>query len=830
MAGHKMSNELRIAFSKGKTSAMNLMDTFLKVEHVIYGILTTDNVIKEIISKKLVNYDTLIEELVEHNKIISDNDETQKKEEFLKFEESLSQLFRLAGSKNTDEYITVDNFFLLAMDLDIKVIQIINSYGITKNFMQRKLKQLTPKATTFPLDENYEKNNVPNNGTNTTNGGKTKSKTPILDNFSRDLTSLAVSGKLDAVIGRECEIDRVAQILTRRKKNNPVLIGEPGVGKTAIVEGLALKIVNKECPRPLLGKRLVMLDLTLIVAGTKYRGQFEERIKSMLDEVRDNRDVILFIDEIHTMVGAGNASGSLDISNILKPALASGEIQCIGATTLNEYRENIETDGALERRFQKVLVEAPSKDETKLILDNAKGKYEAFHKVTYTEDAITEIIRLSDRYITNREFPDKAFDVMDEAGSRTQMNLKAPEAIKTLQGQINEIKVEKGKVVKTQNFEKAADLRDKEKKLLAQLEKLNDAWDKSLNFDRKIVDADIIAEVVASMTGIPVSRVSENEITKILQIENDLSCSVIGQKEAIKKVASAIKRNRTGISRKTKPIGSFIFVGPSGVGKTELARALALKVFGTSDALIKLDMSEYEEKFNVSRLIGAPPGYVGYEKGGQLTEKVKVKPYSVVLLDEIEKAHPDIFNILLQVLDDGVLTDGLGRKVDFKNTIIIMTSNLGVKELKNFGNGIGFNNKTDDNKNASTVIGKAVNKEFKVEFLNRIDDIITFNYLEEDELIKIIDIQISDLKTRLLESNYNLTIDSEVSKYIVKLGYNKMYGARDIQRTIQKYLEDPISEELLIARLPKSANIDVKYNEETDNLIIKLENLPNTQA
>jgi len=817
MQSEKMSNELRIAFQKAYKTAITLRDSQLKIEHVLYGILTTENVIKEVVSKKLVDYEGLITEIEEHNKSISDVDDSQKDEQVLKFEESLTQLIRKCSLKKNNDNITVDIFFLTALDLDNKIIQIIIDYGITKTFMQRKLKQLTPKASTFPLDDNYEKK-----PSSSQNPNKMKSKTPVLDNFSRDLTTLALEGKLDPVIGRSSEIDRVAQILARRKKNNPVLIGDPGVGKTAIVEGLALKIANNDCPRPLQGKRLVMLDITSMVAGTKYRGQFEERIKAMLDEVRDNHDVILFIDELHTMVGAGNASGSLDAANVLKPALARGEIQCIGATTLDEYREHIEKDGALERRFQKVMVEPPSIEETKEILDQIKSKYEDFHKVEYTDEAIEEIVKLADRYITNREFPDKAIDIMDEAGSRTQMNIKAPESIKTLQEQINQIKVEKQLVVKTQNFEKAADLRDKEKKLLTELEKQNEAWQKSMTIDKKIIDDSMIADVVASMTGIPVNRISQNEIAKLLQIESDLKESIIGQDEAVQKVASAIRRNRTGISRRTRPIGSFMFVGPSGVGKTELAKALAEKVFGTQDALIRFDMSEYEEKFNVSKLIGAPPGYIGYEKGGQLTEKVKNKPYSVVLFDEIEKAHPDVFNVFLQLLDEGHLTDGTGRKINFKNTIIIMTSNIGIKELQDFGKGIGFNANSDDTKATNSIIEKAIKKQFKPEFINRLDQIITFNYLNEETLTKIIDIQMSDLKERLEESNYVLKIDKNVKDYIVKLGYDKNYGARDIQRTIQKYVEDPISEELLQEKLPKSANIAVNYDKTNDKLIIKI--------
>jgi len=593
---------------------------------------------------------------------------------------------------------------------------------------------------------------------------------------------------------------------------------------TAIVEGLAIKIANNDCPRTLQGKRLVTLDLTSMVAGTKYRGQFEERIKALLDEVRDNDQVILFIDELHTMVGAGNSSGSLDAANVFKPALARGEIQCIGATTLDEYREHIEKDGALDRRFQKVMVNPPSITETRDILMNIKNKYEDYHKVTYTEDAVDEIVRLADRYITNREFPDKAIDILDEAGSRTHINIKPPQIIKDLQDEINEIKVEKQNVVKTQNFEKAADLRDKEKKLLTQLDKESGIWKKSLEIDRVVIDENMIADVVSSMTGIPVSRVSQNEIQRLLQIDTELKDSVIGQDEAIQKVASAIRRNRTGISRKSRPIGSFMFIGPSGVGKTELAKTLAEKIFGTQDALIRFDMSEFGEKFNVSKLIGSPPGYVGYEEGGQLTEKIKNKPYSLILFDEIEKAHPDVFNILLQLLDEGHLSDSSGRKINFKNTIVIMTSNIGIREVQDFGTKIGFSadGSEDDLKNANYIIEKALKKQFKPEFLNRLDDIIYFNYLKDESILKIIDIQLNDLEERLLESCYTLEIGKNVKEYVLKQGYDKNYGAREIQRTVQKYLEDPISEELLKEHMPKFAHITVGYDKKNDKLNIKI--------
>jgi ATP-dependent Clp protease ATP-binding subunit ClpC len=522
------------------------------------------------------------------------------------------------------------------------------------------------------------------------------------------------------------------------------------------------------------------------------------------------------------MIGAGNSSGSLDAANILKPALARGEIQCIGATTLDEYREHIEKDGALERRFQKVMINPPTMEQTEKILMLIKDKYEDFHKVEYTDEAISEIVRLADRYITNREFPDKAVDILDEAGSRTQLNIKTPEHIKQLQEKINEVKLEKNQVVKSQNFEKAADLRDKEKKLIAELEKENGIWREKMNDSRKLIDESTIADVVSSMTGIPVSKVSQNEIKKLLEIDKELKDCVIGQDTAIQKVASAIRRNRTGISRKTRPIGSFLFVGPSGVGKTELAKSLAMKVFGNEDALIRFDMSEYQEKHTISRLIGAPPGYVGYGEGGQLTEKVKNKPYSLVLFDEIEKAHPDIFNILLQLLDEGHLTDSSGRKINFKNTIVIMTSNIGIKDLQDFGNKIGFSAINDDGKQTQTIIDKAIKKQFKPEFINRLDEIITFNYLDEPSLSKIIEIQLLDLKDRLAESNYTIKVANNVKDYIIQVGYDKTYGARDIQRTIQKYLEDPISEELLKEHLPKSAKITVDLDDTNNKLNIKI--------
>jgi ATP-dependent Clp protease ATP-binding subunit ClpC len=628
-----------------------------------------------------------------------------------------------------------------------------------------------------------------------------KSKTPVLDNFGRDITKLAESGSLDPIVGREKEIERVSQILSRRKKNNPILIGEPGVGKTAIVEGLALRIVQRKVSRVLFDKRVISLDLAALVAGTKYRGQFEERMKAIMNELEKNRDVILFIDEIHTIVGAGGASGSLDASNIFKPALARGELQCIGASTLDEYRMYIEKDGALDRRFQKVMVDPPTVDETIQILTNIQSKYEDYHSVAYSEDAIEACVKLSDRYMTDRLLPDKAIDVLDEVGARVHLkNINVPQEILDLEKKIEDIKLEKNKVVKSQRFEEAAALRDTEKRLGEALEKAKAHWEEESKNKRYPIDEEAIAEVVSMMTGIPVKRMVEAETQKLRRMGEDMAAMVVGQQQAISKVTKAIQRNRVGLKDPKKPIGTFIFLGPTGVGKTELARALARYMFDSEDALIRIDMSEYMEKFTVSRLVGAPPGYVGYEEGGQLTEKVRRKPYSVVLLDEIEKAHPDIYNILLQVLDDGQLTDGLGRRIDFKNTLIIMTSNIGVRQLKEFGDGVGFatasrvQNAEENNK---AVIEKALKRTFSPEFLNRIDDVVIFNSLSKENIFEIIDILMKGVMKRLSTLGFSLEITTEAKDFIADKGYDVQFGARPLHRAIQKYLEDPLAEEIL---------------------------------
>jgi ATP-dependent Clp protease ATP-binding subunit ClpC len=653
-----------------------------------------------------------------------------------------------------------------------------------------------------------------------------KSKTPVLDNFGRDLTKAAEDGKLDPIVGREKEIERVSQILSRRKKNNPILIGEPGVGKSAIAEGLALRIIQKKVSRVLFNKRVVSLDLASLVAGTKYRGQFEERMKAVMNELEKSPDVILFIDEIHTIIGAGGASGSLDASNMFKPALARGEIQCIGATTLDEYRQYIEKDGALERRFQKVLVEPTSIDETIQILHNIKAKYEDHHNVTYTEDAIKACVTLTSRYITDRHLPDKAIDALDEAGSRVHItNIKVPKQILDVEAEIEKVKEEKNQVVRNQRYEEAARLRDKERQLQEQLEAAKKAWEEESRSHRETVNEENVAEVVAMMTGIPVQRVSQNEGDKLAKMNELLKGKVIGQDDAIQKVVKAIQRNRAGLKDPNKPIGSFIFLGPTGVGKTQLAKILAKYLFDNEDALIRIDMSEYMEKFAVSRLVGAPPGYVGYEEGGQLTEKVRRKPYSVVLLDEIEKAHPDVFNLLLQTLDDGQLTDSLGRKVDFKNTIIIMTSNIGSRQLKDFGTGVGFStgarkDSTDDM--TKSVVEGALKKAFAPEFLNRIDDVIMFNSLSREDIHLIIDIELDKLMGRIKTLGYHVDVTDKAKDYIVEKGYDANYGARPLKRAIQKYIEDPLAEEIIKSGVTEGDQVNVDFDDEKKEIVINV--------
>ncbi len=653
-----------------------------------------------------------------------------------------------------------------------------------------------------------------------------KSKTPVLDNFGRDLTRLAEDGKLDPVVGRKKEIERVSQILSRRKKNNPMLIGEPGVGKSAIAEGLALRIIQRQVSRILFNKRIVSLDLASLVAGTKYRGQFEERMKALMNELEKNEDIILFIDEIHTIVGAGGATGSLDASNMLKPALARGEIQCIGATTLDEFRTNIEKDGALERRFQKVIIEPTSVDETIQILQNIKDKYEEHHNVDYTDEAIIACVKLTNRYMTDRFLPDKAIDALDEAGSRIHItNIVVPEEVLNLEAQLEKIKEDKSAAVNGQKYEEAARLRDDEKRVEGLLLTEQLRWEEASKLNREIVTEDNVAEVVSMMTGIPVNRVAEAESQRLHDLPNLIKGKVIGQDEAVSKVVKAIQRNRVGLKDPDKPIGSFIFLGQTGVGKTQLAKVLATELFDNEDALVRIDMSEYMEKFAISRLIGAPPGYVGYEEGGQLTEKIRRKPYAVVLLDEIEKAHPDVFNMLLQILDDGHITDSLGRKIDFRNTIIIMTSNIGSRQLKDFGAGVGFGtaSKTAQaDANAKRVIENALKKSFAPEFLNRIDDVIVFNALEREDIHSIIDIELKKLTLRIEDLGYKLTLTNNAKDYIADKGFDKQYGARPLKRAIQKYIEDALAEEIVNSKLSEGDSIHMDLNKDKTELTIKI--------
>nr|WP_299067042.1 ATP-dependent Clp protease ATP-binding subunit [uncultured Allomuricauda sp.] len=684
-----------------------------------------------------------------------------------------------------------------------------------------------PQAESFPSDSDDTGDSKESTfGSSSSQKGTKKSKTPVLDNFGRDLTKLAEENKLDPVVGREKEIERVSQILSRRKKNNPLLIGEPGVGKSAIAEGLALRIINKKVSRILYNKRVVTLDLASLVAGTKYRGQFEERMKAVMNELEKNDDIILFIDEIHTIVGAGGATGSLDASNMFKPALARGEIQCIGATTLDEYRQYIEKDGALERRFQKVMVEPTTVEETIEILMNIKGKYEDHHNVNYTDEAILACVKLTNRYMTDRFLPDKAIDALDEAGSRVHIvNMDVPQQILELENQLDDVRELKNSVVKKQKYEEAAKLRDDEKRLEKELASAQERWEEESKLHRETVSEDNVADVVSMMSGIPVNRIAQTESNKLAELPNLIKGFVIGQDEAVAKVAKAIQRNRAGLKDPNKPIGSFIFLGQTGVGKTQLAKILAKELFDSEDALIRIDMSEYMEKFAISRLVGAPPGYVGYEEGGQLTEKVRRKPYSVILLDEVEKAHPDVFNMLLQVLDDGFLTDSLGRKIDFRNSIIIMTSNIGARQLKDFGQGVGFGTaakKAQADSHQKSVIENALKKAFAPEFLNRIDDVVVFNALEREDIHKIIDIELDKLFNRIKDIGYNLDLTKKAKDYIAEKGFDKQYGARPLKRAIQKYIEDALAEEIVNSKLGEGDSIFMDLDEKKEELTITI--------
>lgn len=832
----KFSPNVKEVIQYSREEAIRLGHGYIGTEHILLGILRLGE------GKALVHLRALGIDFLRLKKSVEDNIRdtatrptnlgniplTKQAEKALKVTYLEAKIFK-------SDIIGTEHLLLsILRDEDNIASQILTQFGVNydifKHAIEENLTELPPADHDLPEIRDEFPTDSPDDmfGERRPSDPKKnnpKSKTPVLDNFGRDLTKLAEEDKLDPIIGREKEIERVSQILSRRKKNNPVLIGEPGVGKTAIAEGLALRIVQRKVSRILFDKRVVTLDLASLVAGTKYRGQFEERMKAVMNELEKSRDVILFIDEIHTIVGAGGASGSLDASNMFKPALARGEIQCIGATTLDEYRQYIEKDGALERRFQSVLVEPASPDETYQILQNIKDKYEDHHSVTYTDKALDAAVKLSVRFISDRHLPDKAIDVMDEAGARVHLsNIVVPSDIIELEKKIEEIKEEKNRVVKSQRYEEAARLRDKEKSLLEQLDIAKARWEEETKSQRYVVNEDSIAEVIAMMTGVPTKRIAQNEGTKLLSMAEDIQRQVIGQDQAVIKLSKAIQRTRAGLKDPNRPIGSFIFLGPTGVGKTELAKSLARYLFDSVESLIRIDMSEFMEKFAVSRLVGAPPGYVGYEEGGMLTEKVRRKPYSVILFDEIEKAHPDVFNILLQVLDEGYITDSLGRKIDFRNTIIIMTSNIGSRQLKDFGAGVGFGTAAKTLSNEShtkSVVENALKRFFSPEFLNRIDDVIVFNQLEKESIEKILELGIEKLVKRIEGVGFKITLKQPAKDFLVEKGYDKEFGARPLARAIQKYLEDPIAEEILKSNIANGDTLEVDFDKKEGALKIK---------
>ena len=821
-----------------KEEANRLRNSYIGPEHLLLGLIREgEGKAIEILFNLQINLQDIknqLEAIVKNN---AENDTTY--DENISFNEKASKVLKLCILEaKLLRNIAADSEHILLAIMKVKdnaAFHVLESNGVTYEKIKLTLQPDPHAGLGFSEDEDEDEDIRQSPSSNKSNAAQQQARpaqkkpandTPVLDNFGTDMTKAAEEGKLDPVVGRVKEIERLAQILSRRKKNNPILIGEPGVGKSAIVEGLALRIVEKKVSRILFDKRVIALDMTAVVAGTKYRGQFEERIRSILNELKKNPNIILFIDEIHTIVGAGSAAGSMDAANMLKPALARGEIQCIGATTLDEYRQNIEKDGALERRFQKVIVEPTTAEETLQILKNIKDKYEDHHNVNYTDAALEACVKLTNRYITDRNFPDKAIDALDEAGSRVHLtNITAPKEIEEQEKLIDEMKSLKNEAVRLQNFELAASYRDKEKEYTNQLDTLKEEWEKSLKENRETVDDEQIAEVVSMMSGVPVQRMAQAEGMKLLGMKDDLLSKVIGQDKAIATLVKAIQRSRVGLKDPNKPIGTFMFLGPTGVGKTHLAKELAKLMFGSADALIRIDMSEYMEKFTVSRLVGAPPGYVGYEEGGQLTEKVRRKPYSIVLLDEIEKAHPDVFNILLQVMDEGRLTDSYGRTVDFKNTIVIMTSNIGTRQLKEFGKGIGFaaQVRTDDKEYSRSVITKALNKSFAPEFINRLDEIITFDQLDMDALTRIIDIELKGLYSRVENIGYKLVIDEDAKKFVATKGYDVQFGARPLKRAIQNNLEDGISELILGSEMAAGDTIKVSYDKEKDLIVMTVE-------
>ena len=830
----KFSPKIRDVLSYSREEAIRMGNDYIGLEHIFLGILRDgEGVAIDILNDLGVDFldlkRTIELEIKEDHAL-----ETNASVQLLKAAEKSLKLVYLEARSMGSTTINTGHLLLAILKDDKALIsKLLNNFDINYQSVKLKLDEMKRRQveskSDLPGDSDDDAGDFfqhkPSSGSSSSQISAGKSETPVLDNFGIDITKAAEEGSLDPIVGRDKEIERIAQILSRRKKNNPILIGEPGVGKSAIAEGLAIRIVEKKVSRVLFDKRVVALDLASIVAGTKYRGQFEERMKAILNELAKVNNVILFIDEIHTIVGAGGATGSLDAANMLKPALARGDIQCIGATTLDEYRQNIEKDGALERRFQKVMVEPTSVDETIQILNNIKGRYEDHHNVVYTPEAISACVTLTARYITDRHLPDKAIDALDESGSRVHIaNINVPEKILKLEEKIEQTRDEKIQAVKSQNFELAASFRDKEKNLILLLEREKEDWEKELINHRETVTDEKVAEVVAMMSGIPVQRVAQAESRKLLTMATDLKGAVVGQDQAIDKIVKAIQRNRAGLKDPNKPIGTFIFLGPTGVGKTQLAKVLAQYLFDSSDALIRVDMSEYMEKFAVSRLVGAPPGYVGYEEGGQLTEKVRRKPYSVILLDEIEKAHPDVFHLLLQVMDEGRLTDSLGRRIDFKNTIIIMTSNIGTRQLSDFGRGIGFSTPADssDSEHSSIVIQKALKKAFAPEFLNRVDDVIMFNPLSQKDIHKIIDIELRGLYERVKNLNYTLKISNAAKDYIAQKGYDPQYGARPLKRAIQKLLEDEMAEAILKAEIKEGNTISIGFDSKKEKILIRI--------
>ncbi|MBE7628481.1 ATP-dependent Clp protease ATP-binding subunit [Tenacibaculum piscium] len=832
------SPEVKNVITFSKEEALRLGHDFIGTEHLLLGLIRkADGKAMEILTTFNVDLELVSTKLEQLNPVTSSSNNTESTSLHLtrQAEKAIRTTFLEAKLYQSTTIDTAHLLLCILRNENDPTTKLLKKYNVTykkateiyKEFHLEDLPE-TPTSET-PSDSNFPGDKLDPFGRSNTNKDKQdkKSKTPVLDNFGRDLTAFAIAGKLDPVVGRVKEIERVSQILSRRKKNNPMLIGEPGVGKSAIAEGLALRIVERKVSRILFDKRIVSLDLASLVAGTKYRGQFEERMKALMNELEKNDDIILFIDEIHTIVGAGGATGSLDASNMLKPALARGEIQCIGATTLDEYRTNIEKDGALERRFQKVIVEPTTVEETIQILHNIKGKYEAHHQVSFTDQAIEACVKLTNRYMTDRFLPDKAIDALDEAGSRIHItNIVVPEQIIELEAKLEEIRTQKKTAVSGQKYEEAAKLRDDEKNIETALDSAENQWEEDAKLNREIVTEDNVAEVVSMMTGIPVNRVAEAESHRLADLPNMIKGKVIGQDEAVTKVVKAIQRNRVGLKDPNKPIGSFIFLGSTGVGKTQLAKVLARELFDSSDSLIRIDMSEYMEKFAISRLIGAPPGYVGYEEGGQLTEKVRRKPYSVILLDEIEKAHPDVFNMLLQVLDDGHITDSLGRKIDFRNTIIIMTSNIGARKVKDFGAGVGFgtaSKKDQEDAHVKSIIEGALKKSFAPEFLNRIDDVIIFNSLEREDIHKIIDIELEKLLARIADLGYKLILSEKAKDYIADKGFDKKYGARPLKRAIQKYIEDALAEEIVNSKLDEGDTISMDLDQEENKLVINIE-------